>query len=65
MKMLSNFVVLNIEGGDRITFTFNETNDSGDIISTNNKKSFFAVDPTLSDHIKAVWEYIEENKLEG
>ena len=65
MRILSSFVVLNIEGGDRISFTFNETNDSGDIISTNNKKSFFAIDPTLSEHIKAIREYIETNKLEG
>lgn len=65
MKKLSSFAVLNIEGGDRVSFTYNELNAGGDIISANNKKSFFAVDSTLSDHIKAIWEYIEENKLEG
>lgn len=65
MKILSNFVVLNIEGGDRITYTYNETNDSGDIISSNNKKSFFVVDPTLAEHINAIREFIRVNKLEG
>lgn len=63
MKILSSFVVLNIEGGDRVSFTYNETNESGDIISTNNKKSFFAVDPALESNIKAIREYIEQNKL--
>lgn len=64
MKKLSSFAVLNIEGGDRVSFTYNELNDGGDIISQNNKKSFFALDPSLSDHIKAIWDYIETNKLQ-
>ena len=63
MRMLSSFVVLNIEGGDRVSFTYNETNESGDIVSTNNKKSFFAVDSELKSHITAIREYIEQNKL--
>lgn len=63
MRKISSFVVINIEGGDRVSYTYNELNDSGDIISQNNKKSFFAIDPGLIEHIKAIREYIEENKL--
>ena len=28
MKQLSSFMVLNIDGGDRVTYTYNEINDS-------------------------------------
>lgn len=63
MKMLSSFVVLNIEGGDRVSFTYNETNDEGEIISTNNKKSFFAIDPELKKSIEAIRKFITDNKL--
>ena len=65
MKQLSSFMVLNMDGGDRVSYTYNELNSNGDIISTNNKKSFFAVDPALSEYINAIRKYIRENKLEG
>lgn len=65
MKQLSSFMVLNMDGGDRVSYTYNELNSNGDIISMNNKKSFFAVDPSLSEHINAIRQYIRENKLEG
>lgn len=63
MKKLSTFAVLKVDGGDRVSFTYNELNEYGDIISTNNKKSFFAVDPELESHINTIWKYIEDNKL--
>lgn len=63
MKKLSTFAVLKVDGGDRVSFTYNELNDEGDIISTNNKKSFFAVDPLLEEYIKGIWDYVEHNKL--
>lgn len=64
MKQLSSFMVLNADGGDRISYTFNEVDsDSGEYISTNNKKSFIAVDSELASHIEAIREYIRMNKL--
>lgn len=65
MKQLSSFMVMNIEGGDRVSYTYNELSESGDLTSSNNKKSFFALDPELSTHIEAIRRYIRENKLEG
>ncbi len=66
MKRLSSFMTLNINGGDRISFTFDEIDDStGEAISTNNKQSFFVVDKKLTSHINAIRKYIRENKLEG
>lgn len=66
MKQLSSFMVLNINGGDRISYTFDEVNkDTGMPISTNNRKNFYVTDETLSKHIEAIRQYLMENKLSG
>lgn len=64
MKQLSSFMVLNVNGGDRVSFTYDTINENtGDVIDTNTKESFFVVDETLRSHIEAVRNYIRENKL--
>lgn len=64
MKQLSSFMALSINGGDRITFTYDEINEeTGEAVSQNNKGSFYVVDSTLKSHIEAIREYIRENKL--
>lgn len=64
MKQLGSFMSMNVDGGNRISYTYNEVNaDTGEYISTNNKKSFIAVDPELVGHIEAIREYIRANKL--
>ena len=40
IKQLASFAVLNVNGGDRVTYTFDEIDaDTGDLISSNNKGS--------------------------
>lgn len=64
MKQLSSFMVLAVNGGDRISYTYDEIDpDTGDLVSTNNKESFFIVDETLRKHVEAVRKHIRENKL--
>ena len=64
MKQLSSFMVLNVNGGDRVSYTYDEIDpDTGDLVSSNNKESFFVVDEELRGHINAVRQYIRENKL--
>lgn len=64
MKHLNSFVALNINGGDRLSFTYDEIDENtGEPISVNNKKSFYVVDSGLSAHINAIREYIRDNKL--
>lgn len=64
MKQLSSFMVLNIDGGDRVSYTYNEIDEeTGDPVSQNNKKNFYAVDRDLMTHIEAIRNYIRENKL--
>ena len=66
IKQLASFAVLNVNGGDRITYTYDEIDaDTGDMISSNNKGNFFAVDSDLKKNINAIRTYISENKLEG
>ena len=58
-------MVINVDGGDRVSYTYNEIDEeTGEPISVNNKKSFYAVDPKVIEHIKAIREYIQKNKLE-
>lgn len=64
LKQLSSFMVLNVNGGDRITYTFDEIDsETGEPISMNNKASFFVVDEALKEHINAVRNYIRNEKL--
>lgn len=64
MKQLSSFLALAVNGGDRVSFTYDEINDeTGNVESSNNKESFFVVDGELRSHIEAVRDYIRENKL--
>ena len=64
MKQLSSFMVLNANGGDRISCTYDEINeDSGEAVSTNNKANFYVVDSNLKELIESVRDYIRENKL--
>lgn len=64
IKQLASFAVLNVNGGERISFTYDEIDAAtGDVISSNNKESFFAVDKTLKGEIEKIRKFIEENKL--
>ena len=64
MKQLSSFMALNVNGGDRISFTYDTIDENtGDVIDTNTKESFFVVDDDLRAHIEAVRNYIRTHKL--
>lgn len=64
IKQLASFAVLNVNGGNRVTYTFDEIDpDTGDMISSNNKGNFFAVDADLKSDIEQIRNYIINNKL--
>ena len=64
IKQLASLAVLNVNGGDRITYTYDEIDaETGEMISSNNKGNFFAVDSALKKNINAIRTYISENKL--
>lgn len=65
MKQLSSFMVLNVNGGDRISYTYDEIDDStGEPISQNNKQNFYVVDNDLEADIESIRDYIREHKLQ-
>ena len=64
IKQLASFAAINVNGGQRITFTYDEINpETGDVISQNNKGNFYAVDKTLLKNIEDIRSYIVEHKL--
>ena len=64
IKQLASFAVLNVNGGQRISYTFDEIDaDTGDVTSANQKGSFFCIDEALSKEIDDIREYIKEHKL--
>lgn len=64
MKQLSSFMALNVNGGDRISFTYDTIDENtGDLVDTNTKESFFVVDAELRAHIEAIRDYIREHKF--
>ena len=61
MKQLSSFLVLNVNGGDRVSYTYDEINDTtGEIENANVKESFFIVDEGLRGHVEAIRESIRD-----
>ena len=66
MKQLSSYMVLNVNGGDRISYTYDTIDeDTGDVVDTNTKESFFVVDEGLRGHVDAIRDYIRQHKLAG
>ena len=64
MKQLTSFLVLSVNGMDRISYTYDEIDpETGDLVSTNNKESFFAVDDEVKAGIAAIRDHISENRL--
>lgn len=64
IKQLSSFMALNVNGGDRISYTYDTIDaDTGDVIDANTKESFFVTDAELRGHVEAVRDYIREHKL--
>lgn len=64
LKQLASFAAINVNGGQRVTFTYDEIDpDTGDVISQNNKGNFYAVDQALLQNIESIRSYIQEYKL--
>lgn len=64
MKQLSSMMILNVNGGDRVSYTYDEIDDeTGELVKGNIKETFFVVDNTLRNNIEKVRNYIRTNKL--
>lgn len=64
MKQLSSFMAINVNGGDRVSFTYDIIDDeTGNVVDVNKKESFFVVDDDLRASINEVRDYIRQHKL--
>ena len=66
MNQLNSFMVLAINGGFRISYIYDKISDeTGELVSTNNRGNFYAVDLELKKSIESIREYIIKNKLQN
>lgn len=63
MKKLTSFMNLNTGEGSRISFTFSEVAENGQVLEQNLKGNFLILDPEIAGHVEAIRKYIEENYL--
>lgn len=61
---VTSFMALNVDGIDKIVYTYSEIDsDTGKEIVGNQKKNFYAVSNEVSDAINVIKKYILENQL--
>lgn len=61
---VTSFMALNVDGIDKIVYTYSEIDsDTGEEIVGNQKKNFYAVSNEVSDAINVIKKYILENQL--
>lgn len=63
MKKLTSFTAHVTAEGQRISYTYSEIDETGNLKSQNNRENFIVMDATLLEHIEAINDYIKENKL--
>lgn len=63
MKKLTSFTCLRTGEGIRVSYTYSEVSDTGELISQNNRENFIAVDSDLEENISSIENYININKL--
>lgn len=63
MKILRAFHVVNRDGEFSVGITFHEVDENGNIVTPDQKESFFAVDPELKEHIESIESYIRKKRL--
>lgn len=62
-KMLTSFTKFTTGEGERVSFTFSEVSEKGELVNSNNKGNFIVMDDELLSHLQAVDNYIRENYL--
>lgn len=63
MKKLTSFTKLTTGEGTRISYTYSEVDETGNLVSQNNRATFIVVDSSVQAHLDAVESYINEKHL--
>lgn len=65
MKILSSIMSANVEGAERLSYTYSNVDEAtGKILGQPRKESFVVLDDEVLGHIFALREYIKKNKLQ-
>ncbi len=63
MKILTSFTKLITGEGIRVSYTFSEIDELGNVVSQNNRANFVVTDTSLKANLEAVDDYISEKFL--
>lgn len=63
MKKLTSFTHFKTGEGDRISFTYSEIKENGELLDQNNKGNFIVLDDEVKNQINAIEQFITENYL--
>ena len=63
MKILTSFTKLITGEGIRVSYTFSEIDELGNVVSQNNRANFVVTDTSLKTNLEAVDDYISEKFL--
>jgi len=64
VKKLTSVTVFSTGEGKRVSGTYSEITEEGDLVGNNNKFNFIALDQELLDHISAI-ETVAQSKIGG
>lgn len=64
MKQISGFSVIGINNGMRLTYTYDEIDQNGGLISQNVRKSLYIVDDALKEKAESIFDFIEKIEKE-
>lgn len=64
IRKVTSFMALNVDGIDKIVYTYSEIDsDTGKEITGNQKKNFYAVSKEVSEAINVIKDHILQNQL--
>lgn len=63
INRLTGIALMTTGEGDRVAYTYSVIDDEGNLISPNNKGNFIALDAELINHIQAIRDFVNTNKL--
>ena len=61
--MLTSFTKFTTGEGERVSFTYSEVSEKGELLNPTVKGNFIVMSDELLSHLKAVDDYIKENYL--
>ena len=63
LNKLTGIALMSTREGDRVAYTYSVIDEEGNLISPNNKGNFIALDAELINHIQAIRDFVNTNKL--